>query len=158
MATLPRGIRNNNPLNLRISNNAWLGKVKNNTDGAFEQFTTIEYGLRAAMLNIRTIVRRRRDKGLTTTVRNLVSTWAPNADGNNEAAYLLGLLRSDNIQPSDNVDYKDMHFLCRLVHAMAVVENGQPVPIGRITSAYLLAFGPDAPGSLPNNQVDTATP
>jgi hypothetical protein len=32
----PRGFRNNNWLNIRISNNAWQGKKTNNTDGAFE--------------------------------------------------------------------------------------------------------------------------
>ena len=36
--TLPRGYRNNNPLNIRYSrNNTWIGKVTPNTDGAFEQ-------------------------------------------------------------------------------------------------------------------------
>jgi hypothetical protein len=32
----PRGFRNNNWLNIRISDNAWQGKKTNNTDGAFE--------------------------------------------------------------------------------------------------------------------------
>ena len=42
-----RGYRNNNPLNLRISNNAWKGKIpaSQNTDGAFEQFQTMAKGL-----------------------------------------------------------------------------------------------------------------
>ena len=38
----PRGIRNNNPLNIRVGNN-WQGERKPNTDGAFEQFTTMQY-------------------------------------------------------------------------------------------------------------------
>ena len=50
---LPRGYRNNNPLNLRISNNNWAGKVYNNTDGAFEQFSSMAYGYRAAFMTIR---------------------------------------------------------------------------------------------------------
>ncbi len=158
MATdaLPRGIRNNNPLNLRISDNAWLGKVKNNTDGAFEQFTAIEYGLRAAMINIRTIVRRRRQKGLTTNVRQLISVWAPAADGNNESAYLVGLLRSDNIQPADEVDYKNKPLFTRLVHAMSQVENGQAVQMGRIDSAYQLAFGDSMAAGVQNKENNLA--
>ena len=46
---LPRGIRNNNPGNIVISNNSWQGKiaVAQNTDGHFEQFTELYYGLRA---------------------------------------------------------------------------------------------------------------
>jgi hypothetical protein len=38
---LPRGIRNNNPLNIRLNpDNRWQGRVspKLNSDGAFEQF------------------------------------------------------------------------------------------------------------------------
>jgi hypothetical protein len=48
---LPRGIRNNNPLNIRLNpDNAWQGKVppKHNSDGAFEQFEDPIMGLRAA--------------------------------------------------------------------------------------------------------------
>lgn len=139
--SLSRGIRNNNPLNLRISDNDWLGKVRNNTDGAFEQFTVMEYGIRAAMINIRTIVRRRKASGKSTTVRNLISTWAPNADGNDETAYLISMIRNDNIQPSDEVDYKNKEFFCRLVNAMAKVECGCGLPLGKVYSGYRLAFG-----------------
>ena len=41
----PRGFRNNNWLNIRISNNNWQGKRTDNTDGAFEQFETPELGI-----------------------------------------------------------------------------------------------------------------
>ena len=38
--TLPRGYRNNNPLNIRINSaNNWAGKVSPNNDGNFAQFT-----------------------------------------------------------------------------------------------------------------------
>lgn len=46
---LPRGIRNNNPLNIKIGND-WKGEVPN-TDGTFEQFESMEYGLRAELLS-----------------------------------------------------------------------------------------------------------
>ena len=41
--SIPRGYRNNNPLNIRISSSNWLGKVSPNTDGPFEQFSDIKY-------------------------------------------------------------------------------------------------------------------
>ena len=47
---LPRGIRNNNPLNIRLNpENRWQGRVspKHNSDGAFEQFQDPIMGLRA---------------------------------------------------------------------------------------------------------------
>ncbi len=50
---LNRGIRNNNPLNIRISNNAWTGKVTPSKDKAFETFSHSKYGFRAATKLIR---------------------------------------------------------------------------------------------------------
>jgi hypothetical protein len=42
---IPRGIRNNNPLNIRIGN-TWLGERPEPTDHDFEEFVSMEYGLR----------------------------------------------------------------------------------------------------------------
>lgn len=138
---LPRGIRNKNPLNLRISNNNWLGKVAKNTDGVFEQFTSIEYGLRAAFRNIKTIVNRREKNKQKTTVAQLVNIWAPASDNNNELNYVRTIAVKTGIQPDDEVNLKDKNFAILLVYGMAIVENGQEVSLGRIESAYNLAFG-----------------
>lgn len=156
MATenIPRGIRNNNPLNLRVSSNDWLGKVKHNSDGSFEQFTTMEYGLRAAMRNIKTIVvRRERDK-LTTSVRELIHIWAPASDNNNENAYTRIIADKTGILPDDTVNYKSKNFLCLLVYGMAWAENGQALAMGKIESAYYLAFGPNDARQLQITQDD----
>lgn len=48
-----RGIRNNNPFNIRKSNNSWKGKIRISSDKDFEQFTNIWYGLRAGFLLLR---------------------------------------------------------------------------------------------------------
>lgn len=137
---LARGLRNNNPLNIRKSSNNWLGKVTQNTDGCFEQFTTIEYGLRAAFLNIRTIVRRRQAQNMTTTVAQLVRTWAPASDGNNEAAYCHTIFENSGIRSSAEVDIANKDFMCRLVLAMCCVEVGSEIPLKTIAVAYCLAF------------------
>jgi hypothetical protein len=42
---IPRGIRNNNPLNLRVGNN-WKGEVSQPTDHTFEQFTEMKWVVR----------------------------------------------------------------------------------------------------------------
>ena len=152
--TTPRGLRNNNPLNLRISKNAWLGKVEKNTDGAFEQFTAMEYGIRAAMRNIQTIVRRNERAGKQTTVKSLVHTWAPSSDGNNEAAYVKSIADRTGIQPYDTIDIKKKSHFCLLVWAMAWVENGQQISMGRVESAYYLAFGRYDPSQLQNEKDD----
>ena len=55
-----RGLRNNNPGNLEKRTTPWQGKVPHskNTDGRFEQFESIEMGLRALMINARTLINR----------------------------------------------------------------------------------------------------
>ncbi len=45
---LPRGIRNNNPLNIRRSKDKWKGLRAVQADAQFCQFETLEYGWRAA--------------------------------------------------------------------------------------------------------------
>ena len=52
---IPRGIRNNNPLNLRVGNN-WKGEVSQPTDHTFEQFTEMKWGVRAAFIVLRNYI------------------------------------------------------------------------------------------------------
>jgi len=47
---LPRGIRNNNPLNIRKSADKWQGLSTLQEDKEFFQFETIEWGWRAAFV------------------------------------------------------------------------------------------------------------
>ena len=48
---ISRGIRNNNPLNVRRSKDKWQGMKALQTDASFVQFETMAYGWRAAFLN-----------------------------------------------------------------------------------------------------------
>ena len=56
MTIMTRGFRNQNPFNIKLTKQAWKGKVPNseNTDGTFEQFKGIMFGLRAGLLILRT--------------------------------------------------------------------------------------------------------
>lgn len=150
-SNLPRGIRNKNPLNLRKSNNAWLGKVKNSTDQQFEQFTNIVFGYRAAIVNIRTILRRRAQKGMATTVADLVHVWAPNGDGgNNERIYVQRVLRGAGMKADEELDIRKKMQILALVYEMALVENGNNngVQLTDIDAAYNLLY----PASVHNTQ------
>ena len=71
---LPRGIRNNNPLNIRRGKDQWKGLRAQQTDAQFCQFETLEYGWRAAFyLLTRTYYHKYR----LFTIRAIVSKWAP---------------------------------------------------------------------------------
>ncbi len=45
----PRGIRNNNPGNIRIGKTRWQGQKPVQSDGSFVEFETPAAGLRALM-------------------------------------------------------------------------------------------------------------
>ena len=44
---LPRGLRNNNPGNIRINDDLFQGEIRPSKDKSFKQFTTMAYGYRA---------------------------------------------------------------------------------------------------------------
>ena len=134
MQNQPRGLRNNNPLNIRISSTPWQGKVANNTDGQFEQFTSLELGIRAALVNIRTYIRRDR----LDNVQLIISRWAPGSDGNNVKAYVEVVCQRAQLKTTERLSYNDKNKLCRLVWAMAFVECGQEISFGRVENAWAL--------------------
>ncbi len=71
---LPRGIRNNNPLNIRRSKDKWKGLRAVQADAQFCQFESLEYGWRAAFyLLTRTYYHKYR----LFTIRAIISKWAP---------------------------------------------------------------------------------
>lgn len=129
----PRGIRNNNPLNIRIGN-TWLGERPNPTDPAFEEFVTMEYGLRAAFLILRRYIRRYKKN----TISSIVSTWAPSSE-NNTLKYIDRVAQMTKLSPDEPIDYYDRDTMCKLVAAMALVECGQPIDEAKIIKAYDMA-------------------
>lgn len=129
----PRGIRNNNPLNIRIGN-TWLGEVPNPTDSDFEQFTSMIYGLRAALCILRRYIRR---YGRNTPAK-IIHAWAP-ASENDTARYIDIVCRHSNIASNEVIDYADRDTMCRLVVAMAFVENGCSIDPNEVSRAYDIA-------------------
>ena len=122
--TLPRGYRNNNPLNIRYNSaNNWQGKVLPNTDGAFEQFANIAYGYRAAFKLIRNYI----SQGYK-TVAQIIARWAPSTE-NNTDGYINRVCQTTGFYPSTVIMRNDRNALEALVYAMAIFENGYiPLP------------------------------
>src|SRR5574344_2861845 len=78
-----RGIRNNNPANIRRGCN-WKGLLRQQKDREFCQFVTMTWGVRALLITLRTYV----VKHHLHTVRKIITRWAPPSDGNNTEAYI----------------------------------------------------------------------
>ena len=118
----PRGIRNNNPGNIRINpGNDWLGRIplNRNTDGSFEQFISMPYGIRAMAILIKNNINRGNN-----TLSKLISRWAPASDGNNTTYYIrkvsdmTGIKADDIIEPSrENIK--------KIAKGICLIENGQ---------------------------------
>jgi len=113
---LPRGIRNNNPGNIRRNNIEWEGMQAIQNDPEFVQFNDPEYGFRAMTRIIRSYTQR----GLT-TVRDIISTYAP-ATENHTANYIQFVANRLNFSPDSTLDINNQMF--ELLQAIAIFENG----------------------------------
>lgn len=129
----PRGIRNNNPLNIRIGN-TWLGERANPTDPDFEEFVTIEYGYRAAFCILRRYIRRYRKN----TIAAIISTWAP-ASENNTQRYIDFIVAKMGIAPDVPIDYADEEKMTQLVASMQLMECGVPADLDKVAKGYHMA-------------------
>jgi hypothetical protein len=116
----PRGIRNNNPGNLRRSANDWVGKVPYavSTDTSFEQFYELRYGIRAMMRDIYSDI----NKG-NNTIAGLISEYAPASDNNNTVAYIQAVVNALGIAPHVQLEITDQ-LLISLSKVIALKENG----------------------------------
>lgn len=111
-----------------------MGERSNPTDHDFEEFISMEYGLRAAFLILRRYIRRYHKD----TVPKIISTWAP-ASENNTVRYIDIVCKRSGIDPEENIKFEDQATMCKLVEAMAFVECGQPIDGKKIEKGYMLA-------------------
>ena len=127
--TTPRGVRNNNPLNIRRSPDKWQGLSDTQTDPAFFQFKEMKWGVRAGaklLQNYQTKYQRH-------TLRQIIERFAPPLE-NNTSSYIRHVSVRAKIRPDVPIDTRDRELLFRLIEAMWYVENGQagdPIAISR---------------------------
>lgn len=130
---VPRGIRNCNPLNIRIGN-TWFGERANPDDNEFEQFVNMECGIRAAFVILRRYIKRYH----INTVELIVSRWAPKSE-NQTASYIDHVCRMMGVEKDALIAYEDKQTMCSLVAAMAKVECGEAIDEKAISKGYDMA-------------------
>ena len=136
MTTTPRGIRNNNPGNIRNSErNDWAGEVSkaDKKDNAFEEFEDIPHGVRAMM---KLLLKSQRSYNLR-SIKELIERWAPR-DENDTAAYVRWVCREMQIPDCCRLDLSDKGTMCALVDAMCYMENGERIPMEDIEAGWEL--------------------
>lgn len=112
----PRGIRNNNPGNIRHGD-SWQGLAPQQPDSAFCTFIAPEYGIRAMG---KILLNYERRYGLN-TVRGIISRWAPAVENNTEA-YVQHVATTLGVAPDEPFDVAGR--LTVLVTAIIRHENG----------------------------------
>lgn len=138
---LPRGLRNNNPLNIRSTGVSWKGQCGVDQDG-FCIFINRPYGYRAAF---RILCSYRVLHGIT-TIKEIVNRWAPPSE-NNTKSYIqfvcdiLNTFETSSFHVG-SFDPTEEERSIDLVSAMAVMESGWNIMIkrGEIKQGYKLAF------------------
>lgn len=144
---MTRGIRNNNPLNIRRSADQWQGARVEQTDKDFVQFTSMEYGYRAAWKVLESYWKHFREAREPFTVTNIITRWAPPTE-NDTMGYIRTVLTltslggKENLQQPSRASHRER--LVNLISGMTTVECGIPydkVDREAIRRGYTLAFG-----------------
>ena len=114
MAT--RGIRNNNPGNIRVSKDQWEGMTGD--DGAFVTFDSPESGVRALGKNLLSYGRRGYD-----SIEKIINRWAP-PNENDTKAYIDSVVAATGIPATQSLDLSDPDTLSSLAQAISFHETG----------------------------------
>ena len=138
-ASMPIGLRNNNPLNIRFAGQPGAEPG----EGGFARFPTMEAGIGEAQRQLGLYASR----GVN-TLRGAISRWAPPSENNTEA-YVTRVAQATGIDPDAPINLADPAVTQRILPAMAQVELGQPLP-----TAGAAAEGPTR-GTMPGTPTPT---
>lgn len=116
-ATLPRGIRNKNPGNIKRNNTQWQGMQLIQNDPEFVQFKHPKYGFRAMARILRTY----QNQGLN-TIRQIINRYAPNSE-NDTQAYTDFIAKQLNISPDQMIKLEN--HMQPLIKAITAFEQGR---------------------------------
>ncbi len=115
---MSRGLRNNNPGNIRRSRVRYEGEVPS-ADVSFKAFRSMAYGYRAIFVLLDSY---RRKYGLC-TIRQMLNRYAPPSENFTEG-YVRYVVTQTGIAPDESLDTLSPHDMVPFVAAISKVENG----------------------------------
>jgi hypothetical protein len=118
--TIPRGIRNNNPGNVRYTGTKWKGLADPPSDGSFCVFKTPEYGIRA----IYVIISNYYTIHNIDTIRGVINRWAP-PNENDTKAYIDHVSSKCGVGADQVIDPRSLDIMIPLIEAIILHENGE---------------------------------
>ncbi|TAN59436.1 MAG: structural protein [Magnetospirillum sp.] len=120
---VPRGIRMNNPGNIKEApgdKTQWQGERATDDDPVFEEFVSPEAGIRALT---RILLGYQHRHGLN-TVAGIINRWAPGCE-NDTGAYIAHVATRLGVRPDQNIDVTVPDVMADLVEAIIRHENGR---------------------------------
>ena len=120
-STIPRGIRNHNPGNIRHHDSVkWQGLASPPCDGAFCIFTEPKWGLRA----LARLLRNYKTLHGIDTINGIINRFAPSVE-NNTDAYIAHVCKAMSKGADEPLDIENEVVLWPLMQVIIQHENGQ---------------------------------
>ncbi len=130
---MSRGLRNNNPGNIRKSATVWQGEMIPSIDAAFKQFESMPYGYRAMIKLLQNYSKVNKCR----TIRTMVSRWAPPSE-NDTQSYIATVRTLTGMDVDRTVNVDDKATMCSLAAAMSQVENGKRAVMADVEAGWEL--------------------
>ena len=128
---LPRGLRNCNPGNIRITKDLWLGLRLMQTDNEFFQFVSMPWGYRALL---RTLQNYRKRHGCE-TLADFIRRYAPPSE-NNTMTYIRFVANKLGVSPDWIPNVEDKASMCMMAYAISFFENGVEPQMEEISEGW----------------------
>jgi hypothetical protein len=135
--SLPRGIRNNNPLNIEAGPFTQGLPGFTGSDGRFARFQSPEQGIGAANSLLDTY----QNKYGLNTVADIIARWAP-AGENDTRGYVSSVAGRMGVDPNQPLRPEQR---TALIQAMGQFENGRPISAGSPSQAMGIGGIPERP-------------
>ena len=119
MTKMSRGLRNNNPGNIRLGSFRYKGERAQSSDSAFRQFESVEWGYRAMFVLLHTYA----VKHGCRTLRQIINRYAPPVE-NHTDNYIRRVAYATHLSPDEEISTTDGAVMTAVVAAMSEVENG----------------------------------
>ena len=129
----PRGIRNCNPGNIRITKDKWQGLREVQEDKEFFQFKAMKWGYRAM---IRTLQNYRKRHGCE-TIADFIRRWAPPSE-NNTVTYIRFVCEKMGVPSVFVPNVENKAAMCMFAYAISFFENGVEPQMEEISEGWEL--------------------
>ncbi len=133
---MSRGLRNNNPGNIRQSKVRYKGEVRPSRDPDFKEFSSMAYGYRAMFVLLDTY---RSRYGLN-TIRQMLNRYAPPTENFTEG-YVRFVADYSGVMPDEVIDTRSEKDMIPIVSAMSKIENGVAANIADVERGWELFVG-----------------